>query len=275
MRAFSVLCSLAAFIGRPVGAYIAHPSYVCVNKAFPGGWLVTDPSTFTQASVDALLASFNGTRGGPSRRLCVSFDFWSLFGGAPPATYLASLDALLALVEANDLPLSISLDATQWWQGRPDLYNWWNASAPGFDPRNAANVEWTAPSAANATLVSWRDWGAQMRMDTPHPNFASPAYRAAAAASLSPPAARIAQWYAALPPARKHLLAYVRVQQETWIGTNYYYYAGGNELVRAGAPPAADPKGGPGVALQLGYAAVCGALSAAEREATPGCGGGE
>ena len=268
MRAFLLFLSSAAVRGDTL---FAHPSYVCVNKAFPGGWLVTDPSTFTQRSVDALLASFNGTRGSDTRKLCVSFDLWSLYGGANASVYLQSVDALLALVDANDLPLSISLDATQWWQGRPDLYNWWDPSLPGYSPENVANVEWTAPFAANATKISWRNWGAQFRMPTPHPNFASPLYRAAAAESLTPIAARIAAWYTALPPTRKYLLAYVRVSQETWVGTNYYFYPGGNALIDR--PASEDPTGGPAASLQLGYAAVCGALDTMERGTTPGCGG--
>jgi len=219
--------------------------------------------------VDAFLASFNGTRGSATRKLCISFNMWTLYGGAPPATYLASLNALLALIDANDLPLSISLDTTQWWQGRPDLWNWWDSSAPGFDPANAANVEWTAPSPANATLISWRNWGSQFRMPSPHPNYASPAFRAAAAESLAPLAARLSAWYAALPAERQWLLAYVRPSQELWIGTNYYFYPDGNYL--ASQPPASDPQGGPGASLQLGYAAVCGALGAAAAAATPGC----
>jgi hypothetical protein len=47
----------------------------------------------------------------------------------------------------------------------------------------------------------------------------------------------------------------VRASQELAIGTNFYYYPNGNAL--APAPPSADPLGGPGAALQLGYAAVC------------------
>jgi hypothetical protein len=103
-------------------------------------------------------------------------------------------------------------------------------------------------------------------MATPHPNFASPAFREAAAASVSPLAARIAAWYRALPVGKKWLLAYVRATQELWIGTNYYTY--GN--VFASRNPARDPTGGPGgAALQLGYAAVCGGGGAGG----PGCSG--
>ena len=130
-----------------------RPQYIALNKGFPGGWLITDPSTFTQASMDEMLAAVNGTRGTAARKLAVSFDFWVLFADDTPRA-LESLDALLALALANDVAVSVSLDATQWWQARPDLWNWWNASAPGYDAANTANVEWTGPSPANATRTS-------------------------------------------------------------------------------------------------------------------------
>lgn len=91
-----------------------RPQYLCVNKGFPGGWLIDDPSTFTQSSIDAILAAFGGERGGAARRLCVSFNAWTLImTPANETTMLRSVDALLSLVETNDLPLSLSLDPTQ------------------------------------------------------------------------------------------------------------------------------------------------------------------
>jgi len=246
------LLALGAAAAAPESA-LDRPQYIALNKGFPGGWLITDPSTFTQASFDEMLAAVNGTRGTAARKLAVSFDFWVLFADDMP-TALASLDALLALALANDVAVSVSLDATQWWQARPDLWNWWNASAPGFDPANAANVEWSGPSPANATRTSWRDWGSQFRMATPAINYGAPAFRAAAAEAMAPLAARLAAWYRALPADKRWLLAYVRATQEVAIGTNFYYYRGGNDL----PPGAPDPTGGPAAAAQTGFAAVCG-----------------
>jgi hypothetical protein len=274
MRPAFTLAALAAALAlraRPAAADadLDRPQYICLNKAFPGGWLINDPSTFTQASIDAILAAVGGQRGSANRKLCVSFNAWTLImSPANETTMLASIDALLALALANELPLSISLDPTQWWDSRPDLWNWFDPSKPGFSPANVANVEWTGPSPANATLISWRNWGSQFRLATPHPNFASVAFRGAAAASVTPLAARIAAWYRALPVGKKWLLAYVRATQELWVGTNYYYYANGNVL--APESPANDPTGGPGgAAVQLGYAAVCGSAGSG----VPGCSG--
>ena len=248
----------AALLLAAAAADFDRPEYICVNKGYgaPGGWVVDNPASFTQASIDEILSAFGGQRGTAMRKLCVSFNFWTLFN-ANASTMLASLDALLALALKNELPLSLSVDPTQWWDDRPDLWNWWSRHSPGYDPSNVANVEWFGPSPDNATLISWRNWGQQFRMGTPHPNFASAAFREAAAASVSPLAARIAAWYRALPAGKKWLLASVRATQELWVGTNYFYYQNGNAL--ASQSPKRDPTGGPGAsALQLGYAAVCG-----------------
>lgn len=40
-------------------------------------------------------------------------------------------------------------------------------------------------------------------MPSPAPNFASPAFREAAAASMGPIAARVAEWYSNLPAEKK------------------------------------------------------------------------
>lgn len=171
---------------------------------------------------------------------------------------LESTDALLALALDNDLPLSLSIDATQWWQFREDLWNWYDKSRPTYNDANRYNVEWYDWDPVNATSISWRNWGSQFRMPSPAPNFASPAFREAAAAAMGPIAARVAAWYVSLPPSKKYLLAYVRCTQELWQGTNYFYYPGANALNGTVSwPPSDDPHSGVAGSAQIGYAALC------------------
>lgn len=247
-----------------------RPQYICLNNNQQ--WHPNDPSTFTQATVDAVLAAVNGSKGSADGRvrLCLSFDFWVLYSGyhdenkslpqSPDiATMVRSAEALVALAEANGLPLSVSIDATQYWNTRPDLWQWWDPTAEGFNPANRMNVEWTGwNGTTDATSVSWRNWGSQFRMPTPPPNFASPAFRAAAAEVMAPVATVFSRWYARLPREKKYLLAYVRCTQELWEGTNYYVYP--NSTLPTGGyawPVAKDPKTGPKGTMQLGYAALC------------------
>ena len=239
-------------------ATIDRPQYICLNGIGVG-------QTPTAAQLQATLVNLSGvTRSADGRRrLCMS-EQWSVLGkGANTTKMLQQLDDFLAMSLAHDLPISVSIDATQWWENAEHLWNWWNTSRPTtFNEDNRHNVEWTGWSPENATRISWRNWGSQFRITAspgffaPPPNFASPAFRAAAAEAMLPLLRRIASWYRALPPEKKNLLAYVRSTQELWQGTNYYYYQDGND--RIGKNASNDPTGGPSKGCaQLGYAASC------------------
>ena len=238
-----------------------QPQYVCLNKMYGCAgsdtcWNENQPATFTQASVDAMLSSVAGKRGASaSRRLCIGYQF-DVLDGSSTDVKLRSLSALMDLSMANDLPIMVTVDAFEFWQGAPDLWNWWNSTLPGFEPANVANVEWTSWSSANATAIAWCNWGSQFRK-APHPNLASPAFRQRAKAAMMPLAAALAQWYGAvlLPSGRGYLLAGVKCSWEAWIGTNYYFYPGGNGLVNS--PSTGDPTTGVSGSVQLGYAALC------------------
>ncbi len=54
-----------------------------------------------------------------------------------------SLKRFLAASEKENIPVWIKLDGEQWWDARPDLWNWWDPEQPGYDPENAKNVEWS------------------------------------------------------------------------------------------------------------------------------------
>lgn len=264
LRFFALLSTAFAAFTFATPPSLSQPQYLCLNKMYgcttehqgPSCWNENVPSTLSQSSIDALLASVNGSRGAPpARLLCVGYQF-NVLDGASEVTKLASLNALLALSEANDLPVVVAVDPFEFWTGRPDLYNWWNASLPGFSDANRANVEWTGPTAANATAIAWANWGAQFRKP-PHPNLASPAFRAAGAAAVRPLAARLAAWFTEtlVPSGREHLLAAMKVSWEAWVGTNYFHYAHGNSYVNL--PPSGDPTVGISASVQVGYAAVC------------------
>lgn len=69
----------------------------------------------------------------------------------------------------------IELDGINYWQARPDLWNWWDKSKPGYNPENKKNVEWTDWTPDSAVKIGWRNWGSQHRV-LPMPNLMSPAY---------------------------------------------------------------------------------------------------
>ena len=52
-----------------------RPQYLAVNFDYDPGV----PSSFTQQSIAQMLSALNNTRGGPTRQLAFSFDFWTLY----------------------------------------------------------------------------------------------------------------------------------------------------------------------------------------------------
>jgi len=173
---------------------------------------------------------------------------------------IQQLQTLLELCRQQDLAVIIQLDGEQWWQRRPDLWNWWDESKPGFDPANAANVEWSGWGPEHALKVAWRNWGQQLRV-APPPNLMSPRYRDACHAEMQPLLEEVARWRAGLPPDKHWLLVGVKVGWESAIGMGSHYYPDGNSLLgknQADDPvQKAKPQVLPGRGYQpIGYAAV-------------------
>jgi hypothetical protein len=178
----------------------------------------------------------------------------------PPAETHERLQTLLSLCKKYELPVVVQLDGEQWWQNRPDLWNWWDKSKPGYDPANAANVEWSGWGPEHALKIAWRNWSRQWRV-LPPPNLMSPRYRAACHEQMQPLVAEIVQWRDALPQDKRWLLVGVKVGWESAIGMGSHYYPNGNALLDK--DPADDPDWKakpeilPGRGFQpIGYAAV-------------------
>jgi len=166
----------------------------------------------------------------------------------------------LSYAEKYDLPIVIQLDGEQWWENRPDLWNWWDPNQPGYDPENKYNVEWTSWDSKDAVKIGWRNWGRQLRV-LPMPNLMSPRYRTACHTEMRKLVPMVVSWYQHLPANKKHLFVGLKVGWESSIGVNNWYYPNGNELLNK--PEEQDPQYGltldslptRGVTA-IGYAAV-------------------
>jgi hypothetical protein len=166
----------------------------------------------------------------------------------------------LSLAEEYDIPVVVQLDGEQWWEARPDLWNWWDPKREGYDPANTQNVEWTGWGPEHAMKIAWRNWGRQMRV-LPPPNLMSPRYRRACHDEMRVLVPLVLEWWKRLPEEKKSLLIGIKIGWESSIGVNAYYYPNGNDLLDR--PESEDPqkelKGevvpGRGV-MASGYAAV-------------------
>jgi hypothetical protein len=179
---------------------------------------------------------------------------------ASPAAVEKALRKFLRLSAKHDLPVVVQLDGEQWWEARPDLWNWWDATKPGYNPSNRFNVEWSGWQPEDAVRIAWRNWGSITRVRPP-PNLMSPAYRDAWHREMQRLVPVIVDWWHQLPAEKRRLLIGVKVGWESSIGVNAWYYPDGNQL--ADQPKSNDPTNhvrgslvpARGVA-QIGYAAV-------------------
>ncbi len=162
--------------------------------------------------------------------------------------------------EKYDIPVLVELDAVTFWDGVPELWNWWDPSAPGYDPENRENVEWCGWGSENAVKIGWLNWGSQIRLK-PMANLFSPKYQAAVRERMDRFMQWTSDWYRSLPRDRKYLLGGVKITGELGFGVNNWYYPDGNSLLAR--PKSDDPTTGidmkdmpsRGVG-QIGYAAL-------------------
>jgi hypothetical protein len=145
----------------------------------------------------------------------------------------------LSLAEQYDIPVIVQLDGEQWWEARPDLWNWWDPGRNGFDPGNRRNVEWTGWDSSYAMKIAWRNWGSQIRV-LPPPNLMSLRYRQACRDEMHVLIPLVLDWWKSLPAAKKSLLIGIKIGWESSIGVNAFYYPNGNDLL--GRPESADPR---------------------------------
>ncbi len=176
------------------------------------------------------------------------------------ATLEEELRKHLELSEELEVPVLVELDAITFMTARPDLWNWWDPSQPGYNPDNKNNVEWTSWSSDDAVKIGWLNWGQQIRLN-PMPNLMSPVYRQAVNDEMTHLITIVAEWYQNLSSDKKYLFGGIKVTGEMAIGVNNWYYPNGNSYIDQDT--ANDPQTGiniydtPGRGVQtIGYAAL-------------------
>lgn len=235
-------------------------TYIFINKAPGLDWKEDHPETITRAGFDEIAEAIQ-VPPNDHMRLGVSF-VWSLFRNKS-SVMIDGINRFISSCEETGMPILINLDGQNWWEDRPDLWNWWDPKAPGYDPENVYNVEWTGWEPSTAVKIGWRNWGSQIRV-APQPNLASPRVMEAHLKRLREIVPVIAAWYHRLPPERKYLFGGLKLGHEASIGVNAFYYPNGNlYLEEHPNDPSRDPAygfnaqaGWDGGLARLGYAAV-------------------
>jgi len=138
----SLLSQKVEGVGFEVNA--TNPQYIIIEAYY--GW----DTLWVKNATDAV------GRGTATRRLGISASIFAFDWSDD--LIKQELDTLFSASEKNDVPLLLHIDTEHFWDNRPDLWNWWNESAPGYNPENKDNVEWSDWD--KPTNKSWINWGA-------------------------------------------------------------------------------------------------------------------
>jgi len=200
-------------------------------------WDASRPETFNQASFDEIIKTY-GTKGTGNRRLSVAYAFSYL--NHELNKIKASLQNMMNLSVANELPIVIHLDGVNEWENSPELWNWFDSSKPGFKEANIANVERYGWDDSTAVKVCWRNWGNyphNQRRVAPQPNLASNEFRQANKTKLEAILPEIRNWYQNLPADKKYLFGGVVLGWELspyWNACYYQIKDGDGNIIRNG-----------------------------------------
>jgi hypothetical protein len=228
-----------------VGDMSIDPYYNLQHMGWPADqyWQPNDPSTMQLSLLNDVKTAFGGVGNTPDRKLGFSVSI-PYFYTATVNEVIPSITKLCTLAEQSDMPIFFTLDGYEFWNGRPDLWNWWDPTKSGYNPANVQNVEWFSWNSADAVKEGTRNWGAPFNTGAPHPNLASPVLINESRNALSQICPIIRDWYNGLPENKKYLFAGIKIGWEVGIGVNYYYpQPGQNNTTPVGAK-------------QIGYAAV-------------------
>jgi hypothetical protein len=79
----------------------------------------------------------------------------------------AVIDEAFRVALARGVAVHITLETHYFWEQRPELWNFFDARSPGYDPANVANVEWSDWD-QTPNRMRYIDWGAPQAVGAPH-----------------------------------------------------------------------------------------------------------
>lgn len=86
------------------------------------------------------------------------------------------IDDAFDVARERSIAVHFAIESHYNWEGRPDLWNYFDPAGPGYDPANADNVEWS-DWGRHPYPARFIDWGTPQRL-APHMCYASPRIRA-------------------------------------------------------------------------------------------------
>nr|MDO8111584.1 hypothetical protein [Candidatus Sigynarchaeota archaeon] len=209
---------------------VHYPRYLVIHPFFPG--------TDTDASWVGDMVTTLGRGSGITRLGIVDVIFtldWS------DAFIEQRLDMYFNASEENDVAVLLHLDSEHFYDNRPDLWNWWNTSSPGYDPTNRDNVEWSDWD--TPTTKGFLNWGTPIEL-APRLCFESTVVRNEISHKCQVIVDRLATWLTHLLSInRTDLFLGIDAGWETgidtyenvdWVPEPYRYHLGYNALTKMG-----------------------------------------
>lgn len=202
-------------------------SVIPVTASVPSQYIVFSMPDYEDNAIYQIAKEYGEYQGG---KIAVAAGLNLSYLDLPQKQVEERVKYVLNVSEKLNLPILMELEGINYWKAYPQLWNWWNPSALGYNPENRKNVEWFSWTPDSAVRIGWRNWGQQYR-ELPMPNLSSPAYRNVAFQVLKSVLGMIHQWWMKLPEDRKYLLVGIQLGTEISIGVNNWYYNHGNALL--------------------------------------------
>jgi hypothetical protein len=166
-----------AFERAPIGTS-SETQYLVFGVAMDGVFEVDEKDVFglIDRSVAELVGRVGTTGDGCHRRLgfAVYFPAW-IIDRVKPERVPIILDAAFRVAAQRGVAVHVIIESHYFWETRPDLWNYFDPSSPGYDPDNRNNVEWSDWS-GTPYPARFLDWG-RPQVLPPHMCYACPRIR--------------------------------------------------------------------------------------------------
>ncbi len=240
------VCSLFYFFSAIDSVLAAAaPKYVVVHAWNPGP---DNPNYFKGCSTQWIKPMLDaiGKRGNGAVQLGISDVIYAL--NTDDAEIQSCLDDFFNSAEQYNIPFMLHIDTERFWDSRPDLWNWFDPAASGYNPANIDNVEWSGWN--KGTKESFINWGYPIKLP-PKPCYESPVIKRVIENKFSIISDKISKWRKKLADeGKEYLFLGVNLGWETgiddyrnanWVSAPYKYQLGYNALSKKGFSAANPP----------------------------------
>ena len=128
----SIFCLIAMLHLAPVRVGAAETNaahqYILLNIRPGPGWNRGQPELVGREAFSEIKSAFPDVSGA-GLRVGMGFIF-SYFRAEQDEPLVAAVRRVLELSQETDIPVYLQLDGENWWESRPDLWNWWDPSLP-------------------------------------------------------------------------------------------------------------------------------------------------